>query len=101
LDRLLGAHAERGHIRFTFTGRVIAIRNRVKASLRERAAAPQALEREDEAAAGAVARDRLVGVIGAGGIVLAGASEEGRQKNLVAANQGKQDAARDGARDRG
>jgi hypothetical protein len=63
--------------------RVVYVGHRIEAALGEWAAASETLQGEQRAAASAVPRDGLVGVIRAGGIKLARASEEWTKKNLV------------------
>jgi hypothetical protein len=63
--------------------RVVYVGHGIEAALGEWAAASETLQGKQSAAASAVQRDGFVGVIRAGGIKLARASEERAKKNLI------------------
>jgi hypothetical protein len=70
---------------------IVSIRHGIEAALGERAAASEALEGQQAAAASAVASDSFRRVIRAGGIKLAGASQERREKNLIQTDEREQE----------
>ena len=69
-------------------------RHRIESAGRKRPAAPQAMERQAQTAAGAVARDRFRGVTRARRLKLAGARQENRQRRLVEADAREQNPHR-------
>ncbi len=71
--------------------RIVSIRHGIEAALGEWAAASEALEGQQGAAASAVASDGFMGVIRAGGIKLARASEERAKKNLIQPDEREQE----------
>jgi len=59
------------------------VRYRIITALRERTAAAQPLQREQDAAPGAMTFDGLVGIIRARGLILTGASQERREEDFI------------------
>lgn len=68
----------------------VRVRHGIVAALRERPAAAEALKREDDAAARAVAGDGFLSIDGTGGMEFTGAADERAEEDLVEANEGKQ-----------
>jgi len=71
--------------------RVVGIRHRVKTALGEWPAAPEAPQREQRPAASAVPRDSFVGVVRAGRMKLARASQKRPEKNLIQPDEREQE----------
>jgi len=71
--------------------RIVPIRHGIEAALGEWAAASESPEGQQGAAASAVASDGFLRVIRAGGIKLAGASEEWGKKNLIQPDEPEQE----------
>jgi len=71
--------------------RIVSIRHGIEAALGEWETASEALEGQQAAAASAVERDGFLRVIRAGGIKLAGASQERGEKNLIQPDEREQE----------